>query len=138
MDWATVRSLADDGIEFGGHSRAHANLTKLSASDREDEIAGCAVDLSEQIGKPVEGFAAPYGCVSPDVVESISRHYRIAFGTRLALPKRGQDRFDIPRIDMHYFRDRGHWAGLLKGHRNYLRLRQMLRAVRSKMVRTPY
>jgi hypothetical protein len=71
-------------------------------------------------------------------VESIGRHYRIAFGTRLALPKRGRDRFDIPRIDMHYFRDPKHWAGLLQGHRNYLRLRQALRAVRSKIVRTPY
>jgi len=138
MDWATVRQLANDGIEFGGHSRTHANLTKLSVADREDEIAGCAEDLSEQIGKPVEGFAAPYGRVSPEVVEAIGRHYRIAFGTRLALPRRGQDRFDIPRIDMHYFRDRKHWAGLLQGHRNYLRLRQALRAVRSRVVRTPY
>ena len=138
MDWATVKALADDGIEFGGHSRTHANLTKLSAADREDEIAGCAADLSAQTGKPVEGFAAPYGRVSPEVVETIGRHYRMAFGTRLALPRRGQDRFDIPRIDMHYFRDRAHWAGLLQGHRNYLRLRQILRAVRSRVVRTPY
>ena len=115
MDWATVRALANDGIEFGGHSRTHADLTKLSAADREEEIAGCAEDLSEQIGKPVEGFAAPYGRVSPEVVETIGRHYRAAFGTRLAVPERGQDRFDMPRIDMHYFRDRGHWAGLLEG-----------------------
>lgn len=138
MNWATVRELSNDGIEFGGHSRTHANLTKLSAADREDEIAGCAKDLSEQIGKPVEGFAAPYGRVSPEVVEAIGRHYRIAFGTRLALPRRGQDRFDIPRVDMHYFRDRKHWARLLQGHRNYLRVRQALRAVRSRVVRTPY
>ena len=134
MDWATVRALANDGIEFGGHSRTHADLTRLSAADREDEIAGCAEDLSAQIGKPVEGFAAPYGRVSPEVVEAIGRHYRAAFGTRLALPERGEDRFDIPRIDMHYFREPRHWAGLLKGRRGYLRVRQALRAVRSRVV----
>ena len=138
MDWDAIRSLAKDGIEFGGHSRTHANLTKISKADREEEIAGCAEDISAQIGKPVEGFAAPYGRVSSEVIEAIRRHYRIAFGTRLALPKRGQDRFDVPRIDMHYFRDPRHWAGLLKGRRNYLRVRQALRAVRSKVVRTPY
>ena len=138
MDWATVRALADDGIEFGGHSRTHANLTRLSAADREEEIAGCAEDLSARIGKPVEGFAAPYGRVSPDVVETIGRHYRIAFGTRLALPRRAEDRFDVPRIDMHYFRNRSHWAGLLQGRRSYLRVRQTLRAVRSKVVRSAY
>jgi len=138
MSWETVRSLADEGIEFGGHSRTHANLTKLSAGDREKEIAGCAEDLAGQIGKPVEGFAAPYGRTSPDVMQAIGRHYKMAFGTRLALPERGRDRFDVPRIDMHYFRDREHWAGLLQGHRGYLRLRQGLRAVRSRVVRTPY
>jgi peptidoglycan/xylan/chitin deacetylase (PgdA/CDA1 family) len=138
MDWATVRSLASDGFEFGGHSRTHANLTKLSPAEREEEIAGCAEDLSEQIGKPIEGFAAPYGRVSPEVVEAISRHYRAAFGTRLATPTRGQDRFDLPRIDMHYFRDTKHWAGLLNGSKNYLRVRQTLRAVRSRVISTPY
>jgi len=138
MDWATVRALANDGFEFGGHSRTHADLTNLSAADREEEIAGCAEDLAAQIGKPVEGFAAPYGRVTPEVVEAIERHYRIAFGTRLAIAERGADRFEVPRIDMHYFRDRRHWAGLLKGRRTYLRLRQALRALRSKVVRTPY
>jgi peptidoglycan/xylan/chitin deacetylase (PgdA/CDA1 family) len=138
MDWPTVRALADDGIEFGGHSRTHANLTKLSAAEREEEIAGCAEDLSAQIGKPVEGFAAPYGRVSPEVVAMIGRHYRVAFGTRLAEAQRGRDRFEVPRIDMHYFRDCGHWAGLLQGRRNYLRLRQGLRAVRSRVVDSFY
>ena len=138
MDWATVRSLANEGFEFGGHSRTHANLTKLSPAERQNEIAGCAEDLSAQIGKPIEGFAAPYGHVSPEVVEAIGRHYRAAFGTRLAVPNRGQDLFDLPRIDMHYFREMKHWAGLLKGRRNYLRVRQSLRAVRSRVVRAPY
>ena len=138
MDWATVRSLANEGFEFGGHSRTHANLTKLSPAEREEEIAGCADDLSDQIGKPIEGFAAPYGRVSPEVVEAIGRHYRAAFGTRLALPRRGQDLLNLPRIDMHYFRDSKHWAGLLNGHRNYLRIRQALRAVRSKVISRPY
>ena len=134
MDWATVRALANDGMEFGGHSRTHADLTKLSPRECEDEVAGCAEDLSAEIGKPVEAFAAPYGRASPDVLAVIGRHYRVAFGTRLAEARRGQDRFEVPRIDMHYFRDRGHWAGLLEGRRSYLRVRQALRAVRSRVV----
>lgn len=134
MDWSTVRALAEDGIEFGGHSRTHADLTKLSARECEEEVAGCAEDLSAAIGKPVEAFAAPYGRVSPDVLAVIGRHYRIAFGTRLAEAERGQDRFEVSRIDMHYFRDRRHWAGLLEGRRNYLRVRQALRIIRSRLV----
>jgi hypothetical protein len=86
----------------------------------------------------VESFAAPYGRVSSEVLELIERHYRIGFGTRLAEVQRGKDRFDIPRIDMHYFRDSRQWAGFLEGRRSYLRVRQALRAVRSKVVRSFY
>lgn len=131
MDWETVRALAEEGIEFGGHSRTHADLTRLDPAECEREIAGCADDLAEQLDRPVDGFAAPYGRVSPAVVAAIGRHYRAAFGTRLALARRGQDRFDVPRIEMHYFRDHRHWAGFLEGRLGYFRLRQRLRAIRS-------
>jgi len=131
MNWDTVRALAAEGFEFGGHSRTHPDLTGLDAAACEAEIAGCAEDLAERLGGPVESFAAPYGRVSANVVTMIGRHYRVAFGTRLALARPGRDRFDMPRIEMHYFRKRRHWAGLLEGRRGYLRVRQGLRAVRA-------
>ncbi len=131
MDWETVRRLADEGMEFGGHSRTHADLTLLDPAAREDEVAGCAADLSEQLGKPVEGFAAPYGRVSPAVLEVIRQHYRVAFGTRLAIVRRDDDSADLPRIEMHYFRDRRIWSGFLEGRRGYFRMRQGLRSLRA-------
>ncbi len=131
MDWDVVRALAGEGFEFGGHSRTHPDLTGLDAATCEAEIAGCAEDLAGKLGAPVESFAAPYGRVSANVVTMIGRHYRVAFGTRLALARPGRDRFDLPRIEMHYFRKHRQWAGLLEGRRSYLRLRQGLRAIRS-------
>lgn len=131
MDWEQVRSLASRGIEFGGHSRTHTDLTTLDSGACEQEIAGCADDLAERIGRPVESFAAPYGHVSPAVVSMIGRYYRAGFGTRFALARPGLDRFDLPRIEMHYFRRRSHWAGFLAGRRGYFRLRQGLRAARA-------
>lgn len=131
MDWDAVRALAGEGIEFGGHSRTHADLTALDAAACEIEIAGCAEDLVNRLGTPVESFAAPYGRVTPNVLTMIGRHYRVAFGTRLAVARPGRDWFDMPRIEMHYFRNRRHWAGMLEGRRTYLRVRQGLRAIRS-------
>lgn len=131
MEWDTVRRLADAGMEFGGHSRTHADLTQLDPAAREDEIAGSAADLAEQLGRPVESFAAPYGRVSPAVLEAIRKHYRVAFGTRLAIARRDDDAADLPRIEMHYFRDRRTWSRFLDGHRGYFRMRQGLRAVRA-------
>ena len=131
MDWENVRALASQGIEFGGHGRTHTDLTTLDSVACEREIAGCADDLAEKIGRPVESFAAPYGRVSPAVVGMIGHHYRAGFGTRFALAEPGRDRFDLPRIEMHYFRRRSEWAGFLAGRRGYFRLRQGLRAARA-------
>ncbi len=131
MDWDTVRRLADEGMEFGGHSRTHADLTQLDPAACEDEVAGSAADLAERIGRPVDGFAAPYGRVSPAVLEVIRKHYRVAFGTRFAVAGRADDPVDLPRIEMHYFRDRRTWSRFLGGHRGYFRVRQGLRAVRA-------
>ena len=132
MDWSTIRALAKDGTEFGGHSRTHSDLTKLDQAACADEVAGCAEELAAQIGQPVEGFAAPFGRVTPAVIATIMQHYRTAFGTRLARARRAHDRFDLPRIEMHYFRDRRRWQGLLDGRLGYLRVRQGLRAIRER------
>ncbi|MEO8723126.1 MAG: polysaccharide deacetylase family protein [Sphingobium sp.] len=134
MNWDQVRALGEQGMEFGGHSRTHANLAKLDEAARMREIADCKTELAAQIGAPGTAFAAPYGAVNADTISAISRHYDVAFGTRLALARRGADRHDIPRIDMHYFRERRHWQGLLDGGTAYLRARQGLRILRERLM----
>ena len=128
-----VRDLARRGVEFGAHSRTHANLPRLSPEDREMEIAGSGDDLAEMLAHPTRSFAAPYGAVDSDTVGMIGQHYPIAFGTRFALARRGRDRHDIPRIDMHYFRTAGQWRGFLQGQRGYFRARQALRWVGNRV-----
>ena len=131
MDWATIRHLAREGFEFGGHSRTHPDLTLLDPQALEREVADCARELKAQIGATVQAFAAPYGHVNARVIETIGRNYSLAFGTRLALARRGRERFDIPRIEMHYFRSERHWRHMLGGKRGYFRVRQLLRNVRA-------
>jgi peptidoglycan/xylan/chitin deacetylase (PgdA/CDA1 family) len=137
MNWDDVRSLAAQGFEFGGHSRTHANLAKLHEPTRETEIAQCKTELAAQINTPVTSFAAPYGAVDKPTITAIARHYDVAFGTRLAVARRGDDIHDIPRIDMHYFRNRRHWQGLVDGKKGYLLARQALRAVRARLMHGP-
>lgn len=125
--------LAARGVEFGAHSRTHANLPSLDPDAREQEIAGSGEDLAQMLGRPTLSFAAPYGAVNPDTVRTIGRHYRIAFGTGFRIARAGQDRHDIPRIDMHYFRDPSHWRRFLDGGRGYFRARQALRWVGNRV-----
>ena len=128
LDWATLRELAASGIEFGGHGRTHADLTRLPAEARRDEIASCGRELANRLGRPTRCFAAPYGRVDAAVVADIAASYDVAFGTGFDRASRDHPRHDLPRIEMHYFRERRHWRDFLLGRDRYFRARRLLRS----------
>jgi|SRR5688572_3583958 len=57
----TIAEWAARGIEFGAHSRTHADLSRLPEDVVLDEMQGSKEALSEIIGRPVAAFAYPYG-----------------------------------------------------------------------------
>jgi peptidoglycan/xylan/chitin deacetylase (PgdA/CDA1 family) len=56
-----IRYWAQEGIEFGSHTRTRADLTMLDSSALESEIGGSTDDLRAILGAPVESFAHLYG-----------------------------------------------------------------------------
>lgn len=134
LSWSTVRELSEHGVEFGGHGVAHADLTRVPAPVRRHEIARCADDLAQQLGRPARAFAAPYGRMNGEVLADVARTYETAFGTRLDRARRTCDRYDVPRIEMRYFRTSRHWRAFVDGANAYLRARRVLRAVRSAAI----
>lgn len=105
MDWETVRRLAGEGMEFGGHSRTHADLTRLDPAACEGEIAGCAADLSERIGSSVIALQLPMAGFHPLSSKQFGGITALHSGPELAIVRREDDPADLPRIEMHSFRD---------------------------------
>ncbi len=130
LDWSSVRELATAGVEFGGHGVAHADLTRVPPPVRRHEIERCARELEQQLGRPVRAFAAPYGHVNRDVLDDVARTYAIAFGTRFDRAVPGRDPYDVPRIEMHYFRSPQRWREFVEGRNAYFHARRALRAIR--------
>ena len=81
MNKEQIRFWAGQGIEFGAHSRTHRDLTKLSAGELEDEVAGSKRDLAALLDSPVESFAYPYGYNNDAVRHMVRRHFAIALTT---------------------------------------------------------
>jgi peptidoglycan/xylan/chitin deacetylase (PgdA/CDA1 family) len=130
MSWETLSELARSGVEFGGHGVTHSDLTRLDPGRRRHEIEYCAQELAERTGRRVQSFAAPYGHVNPAVLADLARTYDVAFGTRFDRAQPARDRFDVPRIEMHYFRNAARWRAFLRGHRAYFLARRTLRWVK--------
>jgi len=76
-----IRNWADQGIEFGAHSRSHSDLTTLAAENLEEEVSGSRDDLALILGSPPVSFAYPFGEHTEAVREAVSRSFGLAFGS---------------------------------------------------------
>ncbi len=134
MTWAHARSLMADGVEFGGHTITHPSLPALEQGELMREIVGSRDAIEAALGVTPSAFAAPYGAVTDAVRGEIANAYDCAVGTVLDRPRGGGDVHDIPRIEMHYFRDAARWEEFLAGRGEVrLRVRQTLRRLRRRL-----
>lgn len=132
LSWDTVAGLARMGVEFGAHGVTHTDLTTLPPAVAHEEIVQCKRMLEDCTGCPVTSFAPPYGKSNAAIRTEIRQHYRVAVGTTLARARHTSDVYNLPRIEMWYFRDPRRWRAYLEGGaRGYFVLRQTLRTVRT-------
>jgi glycosyltransferase involved in cell wall biosynthesis/peptidoglycan/xylan/chitin deacetylase (PgdA/CDA1 family) len=85
--WGTLRLMtaeqiifwASHGIEFGAHSRNHADLTSLTEEELTEEVVGSRRDLELLLGSRVASFAYPYGFRNQRVENSVRDAFDLAF-----------------------------------------------------------
>jgi peptidoglycan/xylan/chitin deacetylase (PgdA/CDA1 family) len=89
-------------VTVGAHTRTHARLGTLSATDQSSEVTGGKEDLEQMLGQPVSLFAYPFGKRSDvgSAGETISRDARFlaAFSTERGCLSDTCDRFWVPRV----------------------------------------
>ncbi len=132
MSWADIRSLARDGASFGSHSMTHAKLPEISEERLQSELSLSKARLEDELGEPVRTVAPPYGATSEVVRVAMAQHYDVAVGTGFDRTDRTSDLFDLPRIEMFYFRNADIWRRYLDGKANvYMAIRRFARNLRS-------
>jgi len=101
MGWAHLLALRDAGWTIGSHALTHARLSGLEDRASRAELSESAARLAERLGREVTLLAYPYG--TPGAVSARDRAlareagYRAAFLAVTGAPRRGDDRFAIPR-----------------------------------------
>lgn len=103
MSREQVLAAASEGIEFGAHTRRHADLGSIDLTEAEREIAGSKEDLESWIGRSVDYFCYPYGAQTPEVRAIVARTgYLGATGTRLHGNGPDSDPYLWGRINVRY------------------------------------
>jgi hypothetical protein len=92
----------------------------------------------ESPGGSVTSFAPPYGRSDRHLRREISNYYLCSVGTRLARAGPNADIFDLPRIEMWYFRDPTRWRHFVEGGASlYFAMHQVLRRTRKLLLSRP-
>lgn len=81
-----------DGFEVASHAYLHENLKKLPEKELDECIGKDAERLSDLTGKPVVGFAYPFGAVSDAAVTALKKH-----GIRYARTTASSRGFSMPK-----------------------------------------
>jgi len=98
-----LRALADAGCEIGAHTMSHAHLLGLSPRELHAEIYDAKDLLENLIGKPVRGFAYPYGEFDDRIRDAlIEAGYRYAVTCEQSAIYPQMDPYALTRINMRW------------------------------------
>ena len=61
LSWAELRQLAQQGVDFGAHTRFHVALTQVDEARVRAEIRGSLDEVEKEIGFRAPTLAYPYG-----------------------------------------------------------------------------
>lgn len=61
LSWTEIKTLSDEGLYIGAHTRSHPLLNRLTTEQAAEEIVGSQDDLAQKLGKTWPIFAYPYG-----------------------------------------------------------------------------
>lgn len=132
LSWKHVEELSRQGIEFGGHTRTHPDLTKISKKDAIAEIAESKKALEDVLGREATTFAYPYGKHNGQVRQIAKNTFSAACSTNLGKVSYFSDFYSLERVDTYYLSNPKIFKALsLRSFDKYLQVRQAMRSFKS-------
>jgi peptidoglycan/xylan/chitin deacetylase (PgdA/CDA1 family) len=87
------------GMEIGGHTRSHADLTALPPSAAREEIDGCKSDFERALDCEVRHFCYPFGRFAPQHADMVRESgYQTATTTRRGRVHANSEAMQLPRV----------------------------------------
>ncbi len=87
------------GLEVGGHTATHADLSQIPEGDYHNEIVNAQKKLSDIIKAPIESFAYPYGSYNQKVADYVkTAGFSNAVTTERGRVHNGSDFFTLKRV----------------------------------------
>lgn len=100
MSESQILEWAGKGIEFGAHTKTHADLTLLTPEEVAEEMQGSRKRLEDLLGVPVPSLAYPYGYYTAREAEIARSHFDLALTCDPGLNTMGTDLLRMRRAEV--------------------------------------
>jgi len=102
VSWDELDRLTEAGVTIGSHSWTHRSLGAMERSEAEEEAQRSRSALEQNLGRPVDTFAYPFG-TQADFSDMTSAAlakagYALAFTSQHGAIRPGMDSLGLPRI----------------------------------------
>ncbi|QKO21893.1 polysaccharide deacetylase family protein [Rhodoferax sp. BAB1] len=99
MSHADWQAWLAAGMDIGSHTRTHADLNQLDATQARDQITGSRQELEKALGCVVRHFCYPYGLFRPEHAQMAAQAgYATATTTRRGRVQEGDDPMQLRRV----------------------------------------
>lgn len=132
LSWDEIKELNNYGIEFGNHTETHPDLTKISNTQAEKEIAESKTKIEDILGNEVTTFAYPFGKFNSAIKQIVEKEHKAACSTNLGKVKSNSDFFSLERVDTYYLSNPKIFSQLSsKSFDGYIYFRQVMRSFKA-------
>ena len=131
LDWSEIKEMVNKDIDFGVHTMAHEDLTKLPIEEVHREINQSKLAIQNYLEQDNMFFAYPYGKLNNKIKGIIKEEFYGACSTELGLTSFRSDIYALPRVDMYYFSRNRFFAWSGTTHFSYyIKFRSILRSLK--------
>lgn len=120
-----LKELKEYGIEFGGHTKTHPRLGKISLDDAKKEIEESKAVLEERLDEKLISFAFPYGDLNEDVKAIVKNvGYEFAVATDSGSLIFSEDLYEIRRIGIFPTNNMFNFKRKVSGKYNFIKIKR--------------
>jgi peptidoglycan/xylan/chitin deacetylase (PgdA/CDA1 family) len=103
IDWDQVLEMDRAGMEFGGHTLNHADLSTLTLDEMRYQLSGAKQIIEDKLGHAVYALSYPFGAYNPLIMEQTRlAGYRAALILCCGYEQSGDILMALPRIRISY------------------------------------
>ena len=103
INWDQIIEMDRAGMEFGGHSISHADLTKVNLTEARRQLVESKTIMQEKLGHPIVALSYPFGAHNAQIVaETQAAGYRAAVILCCGFKQNADALLTLPRIRVSY------------------------------------